>query len=387
MKNICLIGVLFFISSTSVISQKWRKIVTSKYQETVSLLDSSDFHDPVSIELPIILPLVFHLVYPKRNQAPSRDEVEWQVAQLNKHFSLEEFNEKSIDNEGNPYNDLAVDTEIRFCLDKIKFTPSDSIEFSSFNTIKDDKTKGAKPFKPEEFINIWVGELTDNSGFAQLPGGIWETDGIVIDLDYFGQKPAPYNEGKSLTHLIGNYLGLKDLWGNNNCEDDGVKDTPIHNAPNYNRVKPGENHISLCPGFTPEMYMNYMDNTVDSMLYMFTKGQKERMHSFLRNERNGLLGSKCSGKQIDLRSAENIVETENLKAFPNPLSDHITIQFNERGNTSATLEIFNIVGRLIHTEQIGEIFSKTFSVETWEPGIYIISVKGKNKHSVKIVKQ
>ena len=384
-----LIVAIICASPNLLFSQNWKKTASAQYQEGVDTLDSFDSTiNPVEeLSLPITLPLVFHLVYPKRNEAPKKEEVEWQVSQLNKHFSLEEFLEKKDLIGVNDYHDLAVDTEIRFCLDKIFFVPSDSISFSGFNSIKNDNTKGAKPFKSEEYINIWVGQLSSNSGFAQAPGGIWETDGIVIDLDFFGQRPAPYNEGKTLTHLMGNYLGLKDLWGNNNCEDDGVADTPIHNAPNYNRVKPGENHISLCPGFAKEMYMNYMDNTVDSMLYMFTEGQKQRMHTFLRIERSHLLNSKCRGQQASFRLSTNVVSSGGLKAFPNPMTDQINIEYYDKDNPLARLLIHNAIGKLIYQEEVGISYNKSLSVKMWEAGIYIISIKGVNNHSIKIIKQ
>jgi hypothetical protein len=130
-----------------------------------------------------------------------------------------------------------------------------------------------------------------------------------------------------------------------------------------------------------------MDNTVDSTLYMFTQGQKERMHAFLKKERNELLGSSCSGQLIDLRSSSELDLTEYLKAYPNPITNHVSIAYQDKENTSATLEIFSVVGELIHRETIGDTYSKTLSAEFLEPGIYIISITGINNHAIKIVKQ
>ncbi|HMP32402.1 MAG TPA: M43 family zinc metalloprotease, partial [Saprospiraceae bacterium] len=87
------------------------------------------------------------------------------------------------------------------------------------------------------------------------------------------------HSGKTLVHLMGVYLGLQALWTNLECADDGVEDTPIHNAPNSSCY--GQGHISLCPGNPMEMVGNFMDSNPDDCAYMFTKGQVARMHATL----------------------------------------------------------------------------------------------------------
>ena len=381
--------VFLFCFLPILLPAQWRSFSTTKYQQQVEALNTLD-HPAITLELPANLPLVFHIVYAKDSEPITRAAIDWQVAQLNKHFSLEEFEEKKTIFQDATYHHLAADTEIQFCLQSVVFVATDSLEFADFNTIKEDTTGGSKPIDPEKNINIWVGELTTSSGFAQMPGGVLQTDGIVIDQDYFGNQAAPYGEGKTLTHLIGNYLGLQDLWGNNKCEDDEVNDTPVHNAPNYNSISAAENHITLCEGFEREMYMNYMDNTVDSMLYMFTEGQKERMHQMLANERNHLLAGECVGAEQEATFRTNL-QTEKqpmgLKISPNPVQDLLRINYRDQTNTSAVLEIHNSLGALIHREKIGQSYQQSLSTHGWTAGIYIISIKGKHPYSQKIIKQ
>lgn len=368
-------------------SQYWRNTVTATYQQRTKALATPE--PPIySLDLPATLPVVFHIVHPRTagSAVPTREDVEWQVAQLNRHFSLEEFQEKQSRYGAHEYDGLAADTEIRFCLSDVLYHPSDSTAFSAFNTIKADGILGASPLVPREYINVWIGNLGGSSGFAQQPGGIWDTDGIVIDADFFGPRPIPYNEGKTLTHLMGNYLGLKDIWGEAYCEDDGISDTPIHNSPNYNHVAPGENHISLCPGFKREMYMNYMDNTVDSLLYMFTEGQKKKMHDFLRNERNHLLVGCRTRPQIRLADdAPPLVP--GMHVYPNPTYDVINIALRDMAGEAVTLRIHNMVGELVHEERIDPSLTKTISIKDWNAGIYVVSASGIQLYSVKFVKQ
>lgn len=117
-----------------------------------------------------------------------------------------------------------------------------------------------------------------------MPGGPEETDGIVIDYQFFGTigtSREPYNDGKTLTHLVGSYLGLYELWNEERpCWDDYVNDTPIHNAPNYGPTNEYK-HVSTCPGNPVEMSMNFMDNSDDEYLYLFTAGQMMRIHAVL----------------------------------------------------------------------------------------------------------
>lgn len=365
---------------------QWRNITTTTYQQGVERLESIRTPSETLI-LPVTLPLVFNIVYPNGSQSISRAEIEWQVTQINKHFSFDEFYEKKEIFKDSTYHHLAADTEIRFCLKEIIFVPTDSLYFRNSNSIKDRQTGGVTAFEPEKYLNVWVGKLISSSGFAQMPGGILETDGIVISQDYFGQQPIPYAEGKTLTHLLGNALGLVNLWGENKCLDDGVSDTPIHNAPNYNKVKPDENHISLCSGFKREMYMNYMDNTVDSMLYMFTIGQKQRMHQFLSNERNYLLASNCSsGASVRLSTKNKELQT-GLSVVPNPVKNHLTISYYDKVNTKGLLEIHNALGALIYTEKISSSYKQSLPTYDWTAGVYILSIKGINNYSLKVIKQ
>jgi len=371
----------------TVLFAQWRNITTTAYQQQVEPLESIG-NPTETLTLPATLPLVFHIVYPIGSQPISRAAVEWQVSQLNKHFSLEEFDEKKVIFKDSTYHHLAADTEIRFCLKEVFFVSTDSLHFRNFNSIKDSQTGGTIPFEPENYLNIWVGELIGSSGFSQMPGGILETDGIVIDPNYFGPQMVPYSEGKTLTHLMGNALGLANLWGDNKCQDDGVNDTPIHNAPNYNKVKPAENHISLCKGFKREMYMNYMDNTVDSMLYMFTLGQKQRMHQFLSNQRNYLLASDCTHPVANFRSMTSNKEIPTgLSVMPNPVSNQLTIQYYDKTNTKAVLEIHTALGALIYTQKIGASYQQSLPTQDWTAGVYILSIKGVTPYSLKVIKQ
>jgi hypothetical protein len=66
------------------------------------------------------------------------------------------------------------------------------------------------------YLNIWVCNTVPGlTGYATFPGSDRAVDGIVIRYDAFGttgKVSAPFNLGRTLTHEVGHWMGLKQLW-------------------------------------------------------------------------------------------------------------------------------------------------------------------------------
>ena len=92
-------------------------------------------------------------------------------------------------------------------------------------------------------------------------------------------------------------------------------------------------HHSTCLGFPIEMPMNFMDNVVDSVPYVFTKGQAYRMQSVLSN--GGLRSSLqlnnivCLDSLLLSTDEDFFGNVNSADVFPNPASDRLTILFKE----------------------------------------------------------
>lgn len=161
---------------------------------------------------------------------------------------------------------------------------------------------------PDRYMNIWTVELGDFLGFAQLPSqstlpdlspgqGPAETDGVVISPTAFGRTgsaTAPYNQGRTTTHEVGHWLGLRHIWGDGPCGvDDYCEDTPEASDPHYDCPKaPRETCGSA------DMSENYMDYTDDACMNLFTRCQRVRMRTVLQAapRRASLLASRvCQG--------------------------------------------------------------------------------------------
>jgi hypothetical protein len=159
---------------------------------------------------------------------------------------------------------------------------------------------------PNKYLNIWTVKFstaTNLLGYAQFPsnstlgglntiGGDAITDGVVINYTAFGSRAENdgsfelnrnYNLGRTTTHEVGHYLGLRHIWGddnlctgNNATSGDYVTDTPDSTAPNYSC-----DIVANCIGF--DMIENYMDYSTDSCMDTFTAEQKTRMQAVMTN--------------------------------------------------------------------------------------------------------
>ena len=236
------------------------------------------------------IPVVVHVVYNTSAQNISDNQVQTQIAVLN-----EDYRRLNADKSNTPsaFASVAADAEIEFCLASV--SPSGGAttgiirkSTSSASFIDDDKVKysssgGDDAWDATKYLNIWVCNLGGGLlGYAQFPGGANTTDGVVINYQYFGRggsAGAPYDKGRTATHEVGHWLNLRHIWGDANCGDDFVSDTPTQQTSNYGC--PSFPHQTCSNGSNGDMFMNYMDYTDDGCMNMFSAGQKSRMRTLL----------------------------------------------------------------------------------------------------------
>ncbi len=162
----------------------------------------------------------------------------------------------------------------------------------------------------EDYLNIWVCDLGRSYlGLSQYPDidlpGLGEedtenrlTDGVIIDYSVFGSiekdpdadLPPLYDRGRTTTHELGHFFGLKHVWGDSYVcgPDDYVDDTPPSNK-DYN----GQCPASAYSCESDDMYENYLYYTKDACMNAFTQQQVERMEVVLNNapRRNSLINA------------------------------------------------------------------------------------------------
>jgi PKD repeat protein len=254
-----------------------------------------------------IIPVVVHVIHTGQSVGTganiSAARINGQIDILNKDFAGKGSGVQGVPA---PFAGLVADVGIEFCL-ATKNPQGDNMAEPGINRIRaqdrgwnlpgagysmnyiDNTIKPQSQWDPSLYLNIWVCQLSSNLlGYAVFPNfstltGLpvffqsQDKDGVVIATGAFGTGSGaifPYNEGRTTTHEVGHWLGLRHIWGDGNCSfDDFVADTPLQ-----------ENASSGCPVFPQptcsnpaRMSMNFMDYSNDACAYMFTNGQKERM--------------------------------------------------------------------------------------------------------------
>ena len=225
----------------------------------------------------IEIPVVVNVVYNNALENISLTQIQSQIDVLNADYS---GSNKDINKIPKYFIGVkAGDVNVRFVLDTVIRVLTKKTSFSTNDGVKKGAGGGIAPTSPLTKLNMWTCNLGNGIlGYAQFPGGNPATDGIVILYDAFGlTNLIPYDKGRTATHEVGHWLNLRHIWGDANCGNDFVADTPLHTGPNFGC--PSEGTRSTCVGTPIMMTMNYMDYSDDPCLYMFSAGQKTRMNA------------------------------------------------------------------------------------------------------------
>lgn len=356
----------------------------------------------------INIPVVVHIIHNLPGSNISDEQVQSQIDALNKDFRLLNADAPNIPA---AFRGRAADCRINFCLAKVApggYSTSGIVRkytsktyFNATDDMKFSAKGGANAWDNRKYLNIWVCNLPSRLlGYATPPGTDAALDGLVISPSAFGTTSnlaAPFNKGRTATHEIGHWLGLKHIWGDADCGSDDVDDTP----PQYNRnyYCPTFPRISLCSiDGNGDMFMNYMDVTNDACMYMFTNGQKKKMRGQFAsgNTRNSLLSSYVC--DASLATAGPLPEdttplipekpADYVKLISNPVNSFIEIAATE----SSTLEnqpaaLYNATGMLIRRAMIAKTNRYKMPVADLAPGLYILTVgSGNGRVSFKVVK-
>lgn len=234
----------------------------------------------------VTIPVVVHVLYNTAAQNISDAQVQSQLDVLNA-----DFHRLNADLSKVPaaFTSLIGDAGVQFVLAKrdpngnattgVVHKSTTATSFDSSDKMKRSSSGGDDAWPAASYLNLWSCNLSGGLlGYAQFPGGAAATDGVAILYSAFGSggsAAAPYNLGRTATHEVGHWLNLRHIWGDANCGNDLVSDTPTQQTSNYGC--PTFPHITCSNGSSGDMFMNYMDYTDDACMQMFSSGQGDRM--------------------------------------------------------------------------------------------------------------
>jgi hypothetical protein len=176
------------------------------------------------------------------------------------------------------------DTKIQFELAGITRTAND-VWFQDQN---ERQYKTQLGWDQDRYLNVYVNSSSGFLGYSYLPQDNVDKvlDGVVILFRAVGGRYTgfdPYNQGRTLVHEIGHYLGLLHPFEGYACLDgydagDLIADTNSEN----------DEHYACTQTFscgTPDNIHNYMSYTNDACMSEFTSEQANRAVCSLLNYR------------------------------------------------------------------------------------------------------
>ncbi len=259
------------------------------------------------------IPVVFHVIHNGTNVGVGYNisvaQIQSQIAVLN-----EDYRKLNVDTALTPsvFKPTAADCEINFCLaqtdpngafttgiDRINRNTMGWTAPPYLDTYINSTIKPATIWNTNQYLNIWVMPDFNSSsagallGYATFPAGSTLTgltgsfgtttsDGVVLWYKSTGRVGAldpTYNKGRTATHEIGHWLGLRHIWGDANCGNDYCNDTPTQQA--YNFGCPTFPSVTCTNGPNGDEFMNYMDYSDDPCLNMFSNDQKTRIQTVM----------------------------------------------------------------------------------------------------------
>lgn len=258
--------------------------------------------------------------------------------------------------------------------------------------VKQTSEGGIDPWNQDRYLNIWICNMEFNDtpallGYATPPNDLsnWPpgstsglNDGVVIQYQAIGNNnpntvdmgDGPMNMlGRTLSHEVGHYLGLRHIWGDGDCqEEDGIDDTPnAADKSDFDCIATKNTCTDDIQGIDlPDMIENFMDYSAEDCQNSFTQGQVDLMRGVLENQRIDLV-------QNNPASVTNF--SMEARLYPNPVDSKLNVKIEQ--GAADYYEIVNLQGKQILSAPLNSS-NFNINVETLNKGMYILRLRNNN---------
>ncbi len=325
------------------------------------------------------LPVVFHIIYNGTTEPTPGSGANLSYAQI--QAQIDQLNADYADLSGSTYA-VAEDMGVRFVAAKVDPTgnylceagverinfqtragwsdPSTLTTISAVFTEFDNTVKPQSIWDPNRYINIWLADFSSSGllGYATFPAfstlaGLDDTEtnldaGVVVESGTVGSVAlpgvsAPYDYGRTLTHELGHFFGLRHINGDGACLTDYCGDTPPQ--ADLTIGCPAIGTLNGCTPSVPMMFQNYMDYSDDACLNTFTLNQSERCQVVMLNSpRRSQLRTSTTGvspfpNRIYFKSGTSAVTETSTGTCPRFKDVTITLGIDAAATGNATVSL------------------------------------------------
>lgn len=365
------------------------------------------------------IPVVVHVVYNSAEQNLHDSIIQNQIQVLNEDYNRMnadtvnmrsdfeivkgspqiEFVLASVDPDGNPTTGITRTSTATTSFGSFFLLFGD---FSDVEKVKSTANGGIDPWDQSRYLNIWVCNMAISFGGQETPAVLgyatppadlpnWPagstvglSDGVVLQYQTVGRNnpnaldvgQGPIEVlGRTASHEVGHYLGLRHIWGDGDCtQQDGIDDTPNADAQSDFDCDITKNTcVDNIQGVDlPDMIENFMDYSAESCQNSFTAGQVALIHGVLEDDRYDLVHD--NNASISVNSLEI-----GAKIYPVPATDKI--ELTHTNNAIVTLKIVALNGqKMLEKETIQS--TEVISLTEFKSGVYFLhlsTIDGKSE--------